>query len=116
MLQLRHEELLRQCYRLFCASDNLAQLRKLLHKFRTQFGAELDVNYCGPIHESNTLLNLAARCGSIRCAGEPRNAPALESVKRGSECSPHGQGGADSGARQVCKGARDCVRGGHRGA
>lgn len=66
ILRLRHDELLRRCYRLFCAPgfDNPSALRKLLQ----QFGSQLDVNVQSPIHEANTLLNLAARCGCVKCA------------------------------------------------
>ena len=66
ILRLRHDELLRRCYRLFCTPgfDNPSALRKLLQ----QFGSHLDVNVQSPIHEANTLLNLAARCGCVKCA------------------------------------------------
>ena len=63
---VRHDELLRQAYAGFCKRDGAAPLRALL----SRFAGQLDVNHAHSILEGNTLVNLAARCGALKCVAE----------------------------------------------
>lgn len=61
---LAHDELLRRVYLVFCKHDSVQSMRALLARHAS--GA-LNINAEHSIMEGNSLANLAARCGALRC-------------------------------------------------
>ena len=61
---LANDELLRKCYLMLCQSDCPQRIRSELSRVSA---AALDINHRHSLMERNTLANLAARCGALRC-------------------------------------------------
>lgn len=69
---LAADELLRRCYTSFRCRDSVAHLRKELSCFSaSKSDVQFDVvNHQHSLLEGNTLANLSARCGALRCLQE----------------------------------------------